>query len=225
MDIFVWLSLALSLLLLVLFPFAFSEVMIVGLAKLHLEPRIAMWVVISVFIGGLINIPVTRIKREEEIVVNPLAVFGLFGFWPEIRRLRRETIVAVNVGGCLIPAGLAIYELFHLVAVDRPALWAAGAATAVATGVCYLTAKPTPGIGIVIPGVIPALVAATSALLLAPEQAPAVAFVSGVFGPLIGADLLHLKDVSKLGSGMISIGGAGTFDGIVLSGIVAAYLT
>ncbi|MEK8126079.1 hypothetical protein WOB59_24425 [Methylocystis sp. IM4] len=65
MNIFVWLSLALSLLLLVLFPFAFSEVMIVGLAKLHLEPRIAMWVVISVFIGGLINIPVTRIKRKE----------------------------------------------------------------------------------------------------------------------------------------------------------------
>ncbi|WP_445730592.1 DUF1614 domain-containing protein [Methylocystis sp. IM2] len=38
-------------------------------------------------------------------------------------------MVAVNVGGCLIPAGLAIYELFHLVADDRPALWAAGAAS------------------------------------------------------------------------------------------------
>jgi uncharacterized membrane protein len=35
-------------------------------------------------------------------------------------------------------------------------------------------------------------------------QAPPVAFVAGVLGPLIG--------------------GAGTFDGIVLSGIVAAYL-
>ncbi len=34
-------------------------------------------------------------------------------------------------------------------------------------------------------------------------------------------DLLHLKDVANIATG---IGGAGTFDGIVLSGIVAAYL-
>jgi uncharacterized membrane protein len=36
---------------------------------------------------------------------------------------------------------------------------------------------------------------------------------------------LHLKDGRTLGTAMASVGGAGTFDGIVLSGIVAAYLT
>jgi uncharacterized membrane protein len=71
---------------------------------------------------------------------------------------------------------------------------------------------------------IPAVVAATSALILAPEQAPRIAFVAGVLGPLVGADLMHLRDAAKLGSGVISMGGAGTFDGIVLSGVVAAYL-
>jgi uncharacterized membrane protein len=45
-----------------------------------------------------------------------------------------------------------------------------------------------------------------------------------VLGPLIGADLLHIRDVEALETGIDSIGGAGTFDGIVLSGIVAAYL-
>jgi uncharacterized membrane protein len=45
-----------------------------------------------------------------------------------------------------------------------------------------------------------------------------------VLGPLIGADLLHLRDIEELETGIASIGGAGTFDGIVLSGIVAAYL-
>jgi uncharacterized membrane protein len=74
------------------------------------------------------------------------------------------------------------------------------------------------------PGLVPPFVAAGAALLLAPEAAPPVAFIAGVVGPLIGADLLHLKDVTRLGAGMASIGGAGTFDGIVLSGIVAAYL-
>ena len=42
--------------------------------------------------------------------------------------------------------------------------------------------------------------------------------------PLIRADLLHLRDLSKLATGIASIGGARTFNGIVLSGIVAAYL-
>jgi len=68
------------------------------------------------------------------------------------------------------------------------------------------------------------LVAALSALFLVPGQAPPIAFVAGVLGPLIGADLLHLRDIEKIATGIASIGGAGTFDGIVLSGIVAAYL-
>jgi uncharacterized membrane protein len=51
-----------------------------------------------------------------------------------------------------------------------------------------------------------------------------VAFVAGVAGPLIGADLMHLKDITKVSAGMLSIGGAGTFDGIVLSGVLAAVL-
>jgi uncharacterized membrane protein len=85
-------------------------------------------------------------------------------------------------------------------------------------------ARPIEGIGIAMPGLIPALVAAFSAVAMAPEHAPPLAFVAGVLGPLIGADLLHLRDIEKTATGVASIGGAGTFDGIVLSGIVAAYL-
>jgi uncharacterized membrane protein len=61
-------------------------------------------------------------------------------------------------------------------------------------------------------------------MLLAPDIAPPVAFVVGVTGPLVGADLLHLRDIHLTETGVVSIGGAGTFDGIVLSGVVAAYL-
>jgi len=43
---------------------------------------------------------------------------------------------------------------------------------------------------------------------------------------LIGADLLHLRDIGRIApAGVASIGGAGSFDGIVLSGILAAYLS
>jgi len=74
------------------------------------------------------------------------------------------------------------------------------------------------------PPVVPAAVAALSAYVLAREFAPAVAFVAGVLGPLIGADLLHLRDLRHARAGTMSIGGAGTFDGIVLSGLVATLL-
>jgi len=74
------------------------------------------------------------------------------------------------------------------------------------------------------PALVPPIVAAGGALLLAPNYAPPVAFVAGVAGPVIGADLLHLKDIHRISTGVASIGGAGTFDGIVLSGVVAAFL-
>ena len=41
---------------------------------------------------------------------------------------------------------------------------------------------------------------------------------------MIGADLLHLKEVVRIAPGLASIGGAGTFDGIVLSGLAASLL-
>ena len=51
-----------------------------------------------------------------------------------------------------------------------------------------------------------------------------IAYVSGTLGTLIGADLLNLHHIAELGAPMASIGGAGTFDGIFLTGIIAALL-
>jgi Protein of unknown function (DUF1614) len=55
------------------------------------------------------------------------------------------------------------------------------------------------------------------------DAAP-VTYVAGATRPLPGADLLHLREIEESAVGIASIGGAGTFDGIVLSGIVAACL-
>ena len=43
-------------------------------------------------------------------------------------------------------------------------------------------------------------------------------------GTLIGADLTNLDKVAGLGAPVASIGGAGTFDGIFLTGILAVLL-
>jgi uncharacterized membrane protein len=175
-------------------------------------------------LGSLINIPVKSIVREYDVIVHPLAIYGLADLSPWLRRVRRETVIAVNVGGCLIPAGLAFYQLGHLAVAGLPALTATAAVSAANVLACYFIARPVAGLGIVMPGFVSPLVSAGLALLLYPAMAPPVAFVAGVIGPLVGADLLHLKDIEARGLGILSIGGAGTFDGIVLSGIVAAYL-
>jgi uncharacterized membrane protein len=79
-------------------------------------------------------------------------------------------------------------------------------------------------VGIAVPTFIPPLVAAGVALLLNREKAAPLAFVSGTLGTLIGADLLNLGRIADLGAPVASIGGAGTFDGVFLTGIIAVLL-
>jgi uncharacterized membrane protein len=210
--------------LVVLLPFVFGQLFTSALIKLKLDPATALLIVLGIFLGSPINIPVKRIPRMESVPVDLFAVFGLQGWWPMLQQMRQETVIAVNVGGCLIPVALAVYETAHLVTEGRQAVFGLVLAVLINTGICYWMAKPIKGVGIAMPGLFPAVVASLNALLLVPDQAPPVAFVAGVLGPLIGADLLHLRDIDKIAAGIASIGGAGTFDGIVLSGIVAAYL-
>lgn len=224
MLVLVWISLLLALLLFALLPILFAEVMAVSLTKLHLSPGIAALLVLTVIIGGFVNIPIRRIQRSATAETSPLSVVGLHGLWPELRRFSSEVIVAVNLGGCVIPTGLALYEFVNIAVFSPHRLGAVGIACAVNIAACYFLARPIPGVGIGLPGLVPGLIAAFAALLGAPDQAPPVAFIAGVAGPLVGADLLHLTEVEKVPSGILSIGGAGTFDGIVLSGIIAAYL-
>jgi uncharacterized membrane protein len=217
------LSLLAALVLMAVLPWLFLDVMSTALLKLQLAPQTATLIVMGILFGGLINIPVKRIEREELVPVDPFALFGLGQRWRDVERARMETIVAVNVGGCIIPASLATYEISLL--MQTGAMAALVGAIVLNVAVCYRLARPVRGVGILMPGLIPPLVAASSALLLAPVHATPIAFIAGTFGPLIGADLLHLRQVERMDTGIVSIGGAGTFDGILLSGIVALYLS
>ena len=85
------------------------------------------------------------------------------------------------------------------------------------------------GLGIATPMFIAPVAAAIAAWILTGAlgmgaHIDAVAYVSGVIGTLVGADLLNLKRLGDLGAPVASIGGAGTFDGVFLTGIVAVLL-
>ena len=86
-------------------------------------------------------------------------------------------------------------------------------------------AYPMKGVGIAMPTLAPPLIAAAVGLILAWRSAPILAYAAGSLGTLIGADLMNLDKIRGLAAPVASIGGAGTFDGIFLTGIVAVLLT
>jgi uncharacterized membrane protein len=90
--------------------------------------------------------------------------------------------------------------------------------------ISYFFSRPIQGLGIGMPILVAPVSAALAGLIISPEQSAPLAYISGTLGVLIGADLLRMKDIARLGTPYASIGGAGTFDGIFITGIVAALL-
>ena len=218
------LPLALFVVLLFVLPLFLADVMLSALGRLGLSPQTTMLAAIGIFAGSMINIPIRRIKRQQPFDAAACRFYGLQRFFPGQSCQQQHTILAVNVGGCLIPCAIAVYELIRIAGHGPGALGLALAAVGINVMICYRLAQPIANVGIAMPALVPAFAAAACAVLLYWEMAPPIAFCAGVLGPLIGADLLHLKEIEKINTGVASIGGAGTFDGIVLSGLLATLL-
>lgn len=131
-----------------------------------------------------------------------------------------EVLITINIGGAIIPLAASIF----LISREPQSLFSALLATVFVAIIVKRVSQPVRGVGIVSPSLVPPLLAAFSAILLGGESRHIVAYVSGTLGTLIGADLLNSKEFSRLGSRIISIGGAGTFDGIFLSGVMAVLI-
>ena len=164
------------------------------------------------------NIPVAELPPEEVLSNQVVSYFGIEYVVPQVQEWPR-TIIAVNVGGALVPTLLSLYLL-----VKRRLYGTGLLAVAVVALVVHSMAQPVRGVGISVPVFIPPLVAAATAMLVARRAAPSIAYVAGSLGTLIGADLMNLGRIQGLGAPVASIGGAGTFDGVFLTGIVAVLL-
>jgi len=228
-----WLPLAgcagvlLALSLMCLLPIFLIDIMTKALSRLHISEGGAALAVFGIFLGSLFNIPLYRVDRPQQELLYADETPSMLRWPPGIGGANQGLSVAINVGGGVIPIVLALWQIRYLVESQPQSLIALAVVAAVNIFVCYRVAVPVAGVGIMMPGFLSPLIAVLGTWLMlstdSPDRVP-VAFVAGVSGPLIGADLLHLKDVSKISRGVLSIGGAGTFDGIVLSGVLAALL-
>ena len=185
--------------------------------RLGIGPGAALFLLFGSLIGSYFNIPITVLPGA----VKSAQIVDFFGMryvvpvvtaWP-------GTVLAVNVGGAVIPTLMSSYLVL------RYQLWfKATLATAIIAFVIHSMATPVPGIGIAVPVFLPVVSTAILAFILSREYAAPLAYIGGSMGTLIGADLLNLDKISGLGAPVASIGGAGTFDGIFLTGILAVLL-
>ena len=186
--------------------------------RLGVGPGTALLLLFGSLIGSYFNIPVAVLPgppvRSGEIVefFGMRYVVPLVTSWP-------GTVLAVNVGGAVIPTLMSAYLVL------RYQLWLKAAlATAAIAFVIHSMATPVLGLGIAVPVFAPVVTTAILAFLLSREYAAPLAYIGGSMGTLLGADLLNLDKIGGLGAPVASIGGAGTFDGIFLTGILAVLL-
>lgn len=203
------------------FLFIFIQVGLIGYAyeRIGISAHLIFPLLLLSLLGSAINIPVTQISGGPVVSQQVVDFFGVRYVIPSIG-YREQTVIAVNVGGAVVPTLISLYLLFTTGLFVRGLL-----GVALVSAIVYRLARPVPGVGIAVPLFVPPLLAAFTGLLLAPAQAPALAYVAGTMGCLIGADLLNLRRLAGLGAPVASIGGAGTFDGIFFTGIIAVLLT
>jgi uncharacterized membrane protein len=186
--------------------------------RIGLGSTAALILLLASLAGSYLNIPIGQLPARQIVTGQVVSFFGMDYVIPTVRDWP-GTVIAVNVGGAVIPGLLSLYLLV------RNWLWLqALIAIAIIAGVCHWLAQPVPGLGIALPVFVPPLTAAAVALILSPRKAPAIAYIGGSIGCLVGADLLNLGKVQGLGAPVASIGGAGTFDGIFLTGVLAVLL-
>jgi uncharacterized membrane protein len=187
-------------------------------SALGLDPFVVLFILFASLLGSYINVPLVRLPEERVVSREVVEIMGV-PFLAPVAVDWPGTILAINVGGAVIPIALSVYLLM------RYRLWGTGLiAIAVVAFFVHQMATPVPGVGIAVPTFVPPLLAAAAALLLSRRYAGPLAYIGGCTGVLVGADLLNLGALRSLGAPVASIGGAGTFDGVFLTGVIAVLL-
>ena len=207
----------LALVLLGLGVFIFVNLVGYAYERVGISPGWFTGILIGSLVGSRINIPVWKFKEPARVEAQKVTVFGTTYNIPV--RSSQDSILAVNVGGAIIPTAVSIYLIVHDHVWEHSLI-----AVACVSVVVFLIARPVQGVGIVMPPLVAPAVAAITAVIIGKPHLAAVAYVCGTLGTLIGADLMNLWRIKKMAAPEASIGGAGTFDGVFLSGLGAVVL-
>lgn len=192
----------------------------IAFEKLGISSNSAYILLLTCLIGSMINIPVFTLDTEHNRLSAPPHPLLRSFLHKATEGFHGKTVVAVNLGGCIIPVGFSVY----LVAVHPLPMLSVLTAVSMITLISYTFSRPISGLGIGMPVFIAPFSAALIAILLEPDLSAPLAYIGGTLGVVTGADLLRIRNIRDMGVPVASIGGAGTFDGIFITGIVAVLL-
>jgi len=132
---------------------AFVQVGILRYAyeKIGVARRHVFAVLLATLLGSYVNIPVAELPPEEVVSNQVVSFFGIEHVIPRVQEWPR-TIIAVNVGGALVPTLLSLYLL-----VKRRLYGPGLLAVAVVAVVVHTMSYPVRGVGISVPVFIPPL--------------------------------------------------------------------
>src|ERR1700746_227024 len=124
--------------------------------RLGLSSRTAMFLLLATLIGSYINIPVAELPEQQVMSGKEIEVFGMRYVGPSVVDWPR-TIIAVNVGGAVIPGLLSFYLLV------KNQLWGRGLLAIIGVAVVsHWLAHPEPGLGVAEPVVAPRIAPGTA---------------------------------------------------------------
>ncbi len=184
--------------------------------------RLQFLVILGItLIGSYVDIPIWRLKDvRPTVVVREVRAFWVTYRIPEYALTEVSTTIALNVGGGLVPLVVSA-----LLVNAHPGIWLGALAATLLTALAvHMVAKYVEGVGIVAPTLLPPIAAVLFSLPFAGSNLVVTAYIAGTLGTLIGADLSNLGKIARGGTHVASIGGAGKFDGIFLTGIVAVLI-
>lgn len=214
-------------LIIILIPLFLLGMIGAAFTKLGFSWISAIIVVLLMFFGSTVNIPLYRIKRDMvRMTPDTTAVFGSGSPWPA--EPVWETIVSINLGGAILPVCISLYLLYQAMSVTSTSLMMpVGVGILIVAFITYVATRPVPGVGLGVPLLIPALTALLMGMFLfggAGIPATVVAFVSGTIGTLLGGNIARLNCIRDLEVPEMSIGGAGTFSAIFICCILPALI-
>lgn len=220
-------------LLLLVFPVLMVFYRSIMVEALGLPPWMFGAVLFLSLFGSSVNIPLTTLETREPVrVYRDVRFFGVTWRIPRVEMGVRRTYVMLNLGGGVVPILISVYLLGFSIpncSADLVSSYVNVVAVFLVVMVfTYRSSQLIKGLGIATPMFEPPLVTVMSVLALSlfrvvscPTQ---IAYVGGTLGALGGADLLNLPRIPDLGAPVVSIGGAGSFDGIYLTGLISVAL-
>ncbi|MEM0369409.1 MAG: DUF1614 domain-containing protein [Pyrobaculum sp.] len=200
------------------FAFTFAEILkAAGVSNISAYLMATSITLLSLSLSPVNVVIYTFTKRHFIPTVDYIYVMGIPIPIPRVALREEKSYLAINIGGAVVPFIIATYLLLYFA---NPLLYLS---IAVASILIYLISKVIPTVGVVTPAFAPPIIALITSLPTG--GGPAAAYIIAVYGTIIGADLFNLRKILKHRPPFMSIGGAGVFDGIFLSGVIAVILS